>query len=379
MKQQESAPFIVDIVGSFLRPARIKEARKERAAGLLSASALRDIENEEIIRLVAQQKTAGIKGITDGEFRRAYWHLDFMEGIEGIEGYVPEQGYNQTFKGAALPAYDVRIVGPLWFPADHPFIADFTFLKDAVGSEGEFIAKATIPSPSMVIRQELLAKLGSSRIDQIYPNREVFYDDLVQTYQDAIQAFYAAGCRYIQFDDTNWAFLIDAEKRKSLVEKGMNPDEIAQLCTDIINRVLVAKPADMVITTHICRGNHASAWIFSGGYEPIAEQLFATNYDGYFMEYDSDRSGGFEPLAKWRPGSGKVVLGLVTSKFPELEDKDAIKAKIAEAAAYVPLASLCLSPQCGFSSTETGNKLGEEDQWKKMALIREIAEEVWAV
>ncbi|WP_437919656.1 5-methyltetrahydropteroyltriglutamate--homocysteine S-methyltransferase [Sphingobacterium sp. LRF_L2] len=377
MKQQEAAPFTVDIVGSFLRPDSIKEARKKLAAGEIKPDDLRKIEDEEIIKLVAQQKAVGIKGVTDGEFRRAYWHLDFMEELNGIEGYKPEQGYNQTFKGAPLPAYDVRIVGKLSFPADHSFIKDFKFLKDTVETEEGFIAKATIPSPSMVIRQEILAKIGSSLIDEIYPEREKFYQDLVLTYQGAIQAFYEAGCRYLQFDDTNWAFLIDAEKRKSLVEKGMNPDDIAQLCTDIINQVLTAKPADMVITTHICRGNHASAWIFSGGYEPIAEQLFATNYDGYFMEYDTDRSGGFEPLAKWRPESGKVVLGLITSKFPELEDKEVIKAKIAEATQYIPLSSLCLSPQCGFSSTETGNKLSEEDQWKKMQLISAIAEEVW--
>lgn len=377
MNEQSKAPYRADIVGSFLRPTGIKEARKKVENGEISRAELRAIEDQEILDLVAKQKKVGIKGITDGEFRRAYWHLDFMENLNGIEGYVPEMGYNQTFKGASLPAYDVRIVSALSFPTNHPFIEDFKFLKDAVGTEDGVEAKATIPSPSMVIRQEVLAKLGLSKIDEIYPNREDFYADLVSTYQDAVKAFYEAGCRYLQFDDTNWAFLIDAQKRESLVEKGMNPDDVAQLCTDIINKVLEAKPSDMKITTHICRGNHASAWIFSGGYEPVADYLFATNYDGYFMEYDSDRSGGFEPLAKWKPGSGKVVLGLVTSKFPELESATVLKSKIAEATQYIPLESLCLSPQCGFSSTETGNKLTEEDQWKKMDLVIGVASDVW--
>ncbi|MCD5002626.1 5-methyltetrahydropteroyltriglutamate--homocysteine S-methyltransferase [Enterococcus saccharolyticus] len=370
-------PFTVDHVGSFLRPTSIKEARQKVQAGTLSKAELRDIENQEILRLIAAQKEVGIKGITDGEFRRGFWHIDFLENLIGVEGYVPDTGYNQTFKGDAAPAYNIRVIDRISFNPAHPFLEDFVFLKEAVGSEGDAIAKATIPSPTMILRQELLANDGSSKITDIYPNLADFYQDLATTYQDAIAAFYEKGCRYLQFDDTNWAFLADATKRESLLKQGINPDEIATICTDIINQALKNKPADLVITTHICRGNHASSWLFSGGYEPIAKQLFATNYDGFFLEYDSDRAGDFAPLRYWSNLDSKVVLGLVTSKFAELENPEAIKARIQEATQYVPLENLSISPQCGFASTETGNKLTEAEQWAKISLLQDIAQDVW--
>lgn len=370
-------PYTVDHVGSFFRPTRIKQARHDLQQGLITKEALRQIEDEEILKLVEEQKQVGILGITDGEFRRGWWHIDFLENLLGIEGYVPEAGYNQNFKGAAVPSYNIRVVDKIAFNPNHPFLADFTFLKEAVGNDGVHQAKATIPSPTMVLRQEVLANDGSSKLAEIYPNIEDFYADLAKTYGDAIQAFYDLGCRYLQFDDTNWAFLADASKRESLVEKGINPEKVAQICTNIINQALANKPADMVVTTHICRGNHASSWIFSGGYEVIAKELFATNYDGFFLEYDSDRAGDFKPLRYWHSPKSKVVLGLVTSKFPELEDKELIKERIKEATEYVPLENLAISPQCGFASTEEGNKLTPEQQWAKMRLLQEIAKEVW--
>lgn len=374
---KQTIPFTVDHVGSFLRPQAIHEARQQVKAGTLSKEALREIEDAAILELVAQQKAAGIKGITDGEFRRGFWHIDFLENLNGVTGYVPETGYNQTFKGKAAPSYNIRVTGPISFNQAHPFLADFVFLKNAVETDGEHLAKATIPSPTMILRQELLANDGSGKIHEIYPDLKDFYTDLATTYQAAIQAFYALGCRYLQFDDTNWAFLADANKRTELTEKGINPNEIAEICRDIINQALANKPADLTITTHICRGNHASSWLFSGGYEPIAEALFATNYDGFFLEYDSDRSGDFSPLRHWHNPDSKVVLGLVTSKFPELEDRKAIEARIKEATEFVPLENLSISPQCGFASTEEGNHLTNKEQWAKIQLLQEIAKDIW--
>lgn len=373
----ETKPFRVDHVGSFLRPQRLKDAREAFANGTIDKEALRAVEDEEIVSLVAKQKKVGLKGITDGEFRRGFWHIDFLEQLTGVEGYVPEQGYNQIFHGKAAPSYNIRLVGKLAFPADHSFLWDFDFLKEAVGQDAEAVAKATIPSPTMILRQEILANDGSSKLAEIYPNIADFYHDLGQTYHDAVQAYYAHGCRYLQFDDTNWAFLADASKRESLKEKGIDPDEIAQVCTQIINAALADKPADLTITTHICRGNHASSWLFSGGYEPIAKELFATNYDGFFLEYDSERAGDFAPLRYWQNPQSRVVLGLITSKFPELEDRNAVEARIQEATEYVPLENLCISPQCGFASTEEGNKLTEEQQWAKITLLQEIAHDTW--
>ncbi|MEO1772159.1 5-methyltetrahydropteroyltriglutamate--homocysteine S-methyltransferase [Candidatus Enterococcus ferrettii] len=373
----QKIPFTVDHVGSFLRPESIKEARQEVAAGTLSQAELRKLEDQEIAKLVKEQKAVGIRGITDGEFRRGFWHIDFLENLNGVEGYVPEQGYNQQFHGKAAPSYNIRVTEKISFNPEHPFLADFIFLKDLVETEVGYYAKATIPSPTMILRQELLANDGSSQITKIYPDLQDFYRDLSKTYQEAIQAFYQAGCRYLQFDDTNWAFLADTDKRSELTEKGINPKEIAQICTTIINDALKNKPEDLIITTHICRGNHASSWLFSGGYEPIAKELFSTNYDGFFLEYDSDRAGDFAPLRYWTNPNSKVVLGLVTSKFPELEDPNLLVQRIKEATDYVPLENLAISPQCGFASTQEGNRLTSKEQWAKIQLLQEVAKKVW--
>lgn len=370
-------PFTVDHVGSFLRPERIKTARKDYFNGEITKKRLRAIEDDEIEKLVEKEKSVGLRGITDGEFRRSFWHLDFLEHLNGVEGYVPEGGYNQQFHGKAAPSYNIRVVGRISFNENHPLLEDFVFLKNKVGNDGSTVAKASVPSPNMILRQELLANDGTSKIHEIYPEITDFYHDLAQTYKDVIRAYYDKGCRYLQFDDTNWAFLADANKRKSLQEQGIDPTNVAQICTEIINKALEDKPADLVLTTHICRGNHASSWLFSGGYEPIAKELFATNYDGFFLEYDSDRAGDFAPLRYWNNKGSKVVLGLVTSKFPELESKEEVKKRIKEATEYIPLENLSISPQCGFASTEEGNRLTEIEQWEKINLLQEIAADVW--
>ncbi len=375
---KQQAPYRVDHVGSFLRSERLKEAKLAEKNGQISLEKRKEIESEEIEALVAQQVKAGLKGITDGEFRRGFWHLDFLEGLDGVEGYTPEQ-YNQVFHGKPAPAYNIRLVDRVSFSETHPFIEDFRQLKKVVDQYEGVEAKATIPSPTMLLRQELLANDGTSHLSEIYPDLNEFYQDLATAYQEAIQAFYAAGCRYLQFDDTNWAFLADATKRAEITQKGIDPEYIAAICTKIINASLANKPVDMVITTHICRGNHASSWLFSGGYEPIAKELFATDYDGFFLEYDSDRAGDFTPLRYWKEAGKKsqVVLGLVTSKTPELEDPEQIKARVLEAQAYIPLEYLSISPQCGFASTEEGNHLTFAEQWDKINHLQTIAQNIW--
>ncbi|MBM6762343.1 5-methyltetrahydropteroyltriglutamate--homocysteine S-methyltransferase [Ligilactobacillus agilis] len=362
-----------DIVGSFLRPAELKQARAEFKEGKLSKNDLRALEDKLITDLVAKQKEVGLQAVTDGEFRRGFWHLDFLENLNGVEGYHP-QAYNQQFHGTNAPAYNVRVVDKLSFNFDHPFLKDFSFLKGVAGPE--VLAKATIPAPTMLYRQEVLANDGTSKLSEVYPDLNDFYHDLAKTYSDAIQAFYALGCRYLQFDDTNWAFLVDEHKRADLKAKGIDPVEATKISRQIINAALANKPSDLTVTTHICRGNHASSWLFSGGYDQIAPDLFATDYDGYFLEFDDERAGGFAPL-KYVSAGKRVVLGLVTSKRPQLEAPAELKARIKEASQYVDLADLALSTQCGFASTETGNKLTEADQWAKLKLVVSTAKEVW--
>ncbi|OQR08875.1 5-methyltetrahydropteroyltriglutamate--homocysteine S-methyltransferase [Ligilactobacillus salivarius] len=364
-----------DIVGSFLRPEELKKARKDFSERKISQNELKEIEDRLIDELVGKEKEVGLKAVTDGEFSRGWWHIDFLENLDGVEGYVPQTGYNQQFKGTDAPAYNIRVVGKVKFNPDHPFLKNFSYLKE-VADKRNLIAKATIPSPTMLYRQEILANDGSSKLKEIYPNVEEFYADLSQTYADAIKAFYDLGCRYLQFDDTNWAFLVDKNKREVLLEKGIDPKETTKISKEIINNALANKPDDLIITTHVCRGNHASSWLFSGGYDAVAEDLFATDYDGYFLEFDDARSGSFEPL-RFVPAGKRVVLGLVTSKKPELEDKDELKQKIQEATKYVDLDDLALSTQCGFASTEEGNKLTEKDQENKLKLVIETAKEVW--
>lgn len=365
------APFRADHVGSLLRPEVLKKAREDYEAGNITAEKLREIENQEIKRIVEKQIEVGMKSITDGEFRRSWWHLDFMWGLDGVEKAIMEKGL--AFKGIETRAETARLTGKIGF-SSHPFLADYKFLKSIV-PEG-YIARQTIPSAVQFIH-EITKPYNIENTKKYYPNRQDLYDDVVETYKKVFKAFYDLGCRNIQIDEVVWATLSDKEYRENAKKNNIDLDALTKEYVEVNNRILNDLPEDLVVTTHVCRGNYRSRWSFSGGYDPVAEELFGKeNVDAYFLEFDSDRAGGFEPL-QHVSGDKKVVLGLVTSKTGELENEDEIIERIHEAAKYVPLERLCLSPQCGFSSTEEGNELTEEKQWNKLAFISRIAEKVW--
>jgi 5-methyltetrahydropteroyltriglutamate--homocysteine methyltransferase len=360
-------PFRADHVGSFLRPAALKEARAKREKGAISQAELKAVEDREIEKIVAKQEEIGLKLATDGEFRRSWWHFDFLGMLDGVELYEADQGIQ--FQGVQTKAQSLRIVGKLGF-SDHPMLEHFKFLK----SHTRLTPKMTIPAPPVLHFR--LAKDGISK--KVYPDLDGFFHDLGETYKKAVKAFYDAGCRYLQFDDTVWAYLCSQEELRKARERMANVDELQPIYARMINTALEARPADMTITTHVCRGNFRSTWIAEGGYEPVAEMLLGNvNYDGYFLEYDTERAGGFEPLRFLPKGKKIVVLGLVTSKSGTLEKRDDIKRRIEEAAKFASLEQFCLSPQCGFASTEEGNILAEDEQWAKLAMIAEIAEQVW--
>lgn len=363
--ERKQPPFRADHVGSLLRPERIKTARAKRANGELTAEQLRDIENEEITRIVKRQKEVGLRAVTDGEFRRAWWHFDFLEGLDGVQEYVADQGIQ--FQQTQTKSRAIKVVDKLDF-TDHPMLADYKFLHSIADGH---VAKMTIPSPSMLhFRGTIEAGIYGEPLE--------FFADLAQAYKKAIQAFYDAGCRYLQLDDTSWAYFCSEEQREAVRARGWNPDELMGFYQRTINEAVSDRPRDLQITMHICRGNFRSTWISSGGYEPVAQMLFqGLNIDGFFLEYDSDRAGGFEPLRFVERSDLQIVLGLITSKFGELEDAETVKARIEEASRYVSLSQLCLSPQCGFASTEEGNLLTEEQQWAKLRHVVEIAEDVW--
>ncbi|MGN8048211.1 5-methyltetrahydropteroyltriglutamate--homocysteine S-methyltransferase [Curtobacterium sp. 22159] len=365
-------PFRADVVGSFLRPDTVKAARAAAAAGDLDAAALRAVEDDAIRGLVDAQRDAGLRLATDGEARRAWWHLDFWGGLDGVE--VVELDHGIAFQGVTTTPKGMRVTGPVSFPSDHPFVRDAAFVVDEATQRG-LTAKFTIPSPTVF---DFRLDADQIRTDH-YADRAAITDDLVQAYRDAIAALYAAGVRYLQLDDTAWAYACSDVEMAKARDRGIDTDGIAERFASVIRRVLEGRPEDLVVTTHVCRGNFRSTWIASGGYEPVAEQLLAhTGYDGFFLEYDSDRAGGFEPLRFLPEGDQVVVLGLVTSKTGELEDPAVIEQRIRDAAAYVPLAQLALSPQCGFASTEEGNVLTEDEQWAKVRSVVEIAGRVWS-
>ena len=365
------APFRYDIVGSFLRKPEIKQAREQYAQGKISADTLKKTEDECIRTLVNEEKEAGLKAVTDGEYRRAFWHLDFLWDLAGVDK-IEVENFSIAFKGSQPKSQTLKIVDKIDFPQDHPFIDHFRFLKEAAG---DVIAKQCIPSPSMLhliccVREENYEPI------EMYEDEDALLADIASAYQKAIRAFYNAGCRYLQLDDTSWGEFCSEEKRSGYAARGIDLDELAAKYVRMINKALEAKPDDMVITMHICRGNFRSTWFTSGGYEPVAETLFGgCRVDGFFLEYDSERAGSFAPLRFIK--DQKVALGLVTSKSAQLEDKDDVIARIHEAEKYVPLDQLSLSPQCGFASTEEGNILTENEQWAKIALVKEIAEKVW--
>jgi len=360
------APFRADHVGSILRPNSLKAARALRQQRAWSAEHLRNVEDQAIIDVIAKQESLGLRSITDGEFRREFWHFDFLSGLDGVELYQSASGIR--FKGADTKPTSVRVSGKIGFTG-HQMIEHFQFLKEHVHQA----PKMTIPSPGVLHFRGGRASIPES----IYPEIEMFYHDLGNAYNKAVHAFADAGCRYLQLDDTPFTYFCDAEQRRMLINRGDDPDQLPQAYAQMMNAAVAGGPADMLITMHLCRGNFKSLWIGEGGYEPVAELLFnGVNVHGYFLEYDTERAGGFEPL-RFVPKGKTIVLGLVTSKSGVLETKDALKRRIDEAAKFVPLDQLCLSPQCGFASTEEGNILTEDEQWAKLALVVETAWEVW--
>ena len=368
----QKAPFRLDHVGSFLRPERLKEARAKFNDGEITAEELERVENEEIIALIEKEKELGLKSVTDGEFRRAFWHLDFLENLDGVE-LVEVDHFSVQFKDKDVKPKTLRIVGKVDFSENHPFVKHFKFLKEHAGDTP---VKLTIPSPSMLHLITQVREKNYVPIERYKDNEALFFDDVVEAYRKALQCFYDLGCRNIQLDDTSWGEFCALDKREAYEARGFDLEKIARYYVDVLNRVIEWKPEDLVVNMHICRGNFRSTWFSSGGYEPVAKTLFGhCRVDGFFLEYDSDRAGDFTPLRYIK--DQKVVLGLITSKSGDLEDKDEVIARIKEASQYVPLEQLCLSPQCGFSSTEEGNILTIEAQWDKLKLIDEIVREVW--
>jgi methionine synthase II (cobalamin-independent) len=367
MTSRNRPPFRADHVGSLLRPLPLKQARAKRERGEMSAEVLRDIEDLEIAVVIKKQEDIGLKAVTDGEFRRAFWNYDFLGALDGVEAYLGERKIK--FQGPNPKPMMLRVTGKLGTFSGHPMLGHFKFVK----AHTRVTPKMTIPSPSSLhFRYGRDAILGST-----YPDMEDFYSDLGRTYAKAVRAFADAGCRYLQLDEVNLAYLCDPKLRAQVSERGEDPAQLPAVYARLINAAISDIPADMTIAMHLCRGNFQSTFVASGGYEPVAEILFnAINVHGYFMEYDSDRAGGFEPL-RFMPKGKTVVLGLVTSKSGRLESKDEIKCRIDQAAKFVSLEQLCLSPQCGFASTEEGNILAEDEQWAKLRSIVEIAEEVW--
>ena len=368
----QKAPFRLDHVGSFLRPERLKEARAKFNAGEITAEELERVENEEIITLIEKEKELGLKSVTDGEFRRAFWHLDFLENLDGVE-LVEADHFSVQFKDKDVKPKTLRIVGKVDFSENHPFVKHFKFLKQHAGDTP---VKLTIPSPSMLHLITQVREKNYVPIERYKDNEALFYDDVVAAYRKALKCFYDLGCRNIQLDDTSWGEFCALDKREAYEARGFDLEQIARDYVDVLNRVIEWKPEDLVVNMHICRGNFRSTWFSSGGYEPVAKTLFGhCRVDGFFLEYDSDRAGDFTPLRYIK--NQKVVLGLITSKSGDLEDKGEVITRIKEASQYVPLEQLCLSPQCGFSSTEEGNILTIEAQWDKLKLIDEIVHEVW--
>lgn len=366
------APNRYDVVGSFLRPERLKKARAQHAAGVIDDAALTAIEDECITELIEKEKAAELRFITDGEFRRRYWHLDFMWGFGGIEHVELDRGYQfvgeETTKGSAI--LTGRITGN-----DHPFIEHFKFVQQF--EDENHTAKQTVPAPAQLLLELYRNEAAVERVRAIYPDEDELFADIAAAYRTFIEEIYEAGCRNLQFDDCTWGILVDDRYWKDRRGDDFSETTEAEKYLRLNNLVLESKPEGMVINTHVCRGNYHSTYASSGPYDIIAPFLFSREHtDAFYLEFDDERSGSFEPL-KYVPEGKKVVLGLITTKRPELEDRDAVIARIHEAAQIVPLENLCLSPQCGFASCEIGNKLTEDEQWAKVALVKSIAEEVW--
>ena len=367
MSPRTTPPFRADHVGSLLRTAPLKDARVKHERGEITDAQLKEIEDREIAGIIKKQEEIGLKSVTDGEFRRAFWNYDFLGELDGAEAYLGERKIK--FEGVNPRPMMMRVVGKLGTFGGHPMLEHFKFLKEHTRAT----PKMTIPSPS-----SMHFRYGRDAVpESIYPDMSDFYRDLGTTYRKAVRAFADAGCRYLQLDEVNFTYLCDPKLREQVASRGDDPDKLPMIYADMVNAAISDIPPDMAITMHLCRGNFQSTFVASGGYEPVAEILFnKIDVHGYFMEYDSERAGGFEPL-RFVPKGKTVVLGLVTSKSGKLESKDELKRRIDEAAKFIPLDQLCLSPQCGFASTEEGNILAEDEQWAKLRMIVEVAEEVW--
>jgi 5-methyltetrahydropteroyltriglutamate--homocysteine methyltransferase len=370
MSQRSTPPFRADHVGSLLRTSALREAREKRARGEIAPEAFAAIEDREVEGVIKKQQAVGLKSITDGEYRRMSWNIDFLERLDNVESYAGERKIKFQTSGPQPRPILLRVIGKLGGYKPHPMIEHFKFLQ----AHAAATPKVTIPSPS-----SLHFRYGRDAVPEtLYPAMADFYRDLGESYRKVVRAFADAGARYLQFDEVNLAYLCDPSLRKVISDRGENPGALPAAYAGMINAAIADIPAGMTITMHLCRGNFRSNFVASGGYEPVAELLFNTiNVHGYFMEYDTARAGGFEPL-RFVPKGKTVVLGLVTTKSGALENKDDIKRRIEQATKFIDLDRLCLSPQCGFASSEEGNVLAEDEQWAKLRMIVEIADEVWS-
>jgi len=367
-------PFRAEHVGSLLRPAALQKARAQHEEGTLAAAELARIEDEAILRLVGRQEAIGLRCATDGELRRATWAYDFLSGFGGIKPVpraVPPAAQGKVLAQSTRGMNLLTVVDRLRF-AGNDLIEHFRFLKAAT----RVTAKMTIPSPTMLVTA---SRDWRDTVDQhVYPTLDALFEDLGLVYRQAIRAFYDAGCRYLQLDDVNFAYLCDADMRTKMTARGDDPNAILRSWIKVLNMAIGERPADLTVTTHICRGNFRSAWFAQGGYEAVAEPLFnELDYDGYFLEYDTERAGGFEPLRFVPKGRKRIVLGLLTTKTGALESRDLLRKRVEAASKFVPIEQLCLSPQCGFASTSEGNELAEEAQWAKLGLVVELARSIW--
>jgi methionine synthase II (cobalamin-independent) len=359
-------PFRADQVGSLLRPAALKEARARVERGETSAEALRELEDRLIRDVVAKQEALGLRSVTDGEFRRGWWNHDFLGRIDGVEIELDRQSYK--FAGTDDPRFTAKVRRKLR-RARPMMVEHFRFLHSVAKQTPKF----TMPSPSILYHRGGRAAISA----EAYPDLDALWRDVGAVYREEIRDLAAAGCTYLQIDDTSFSFLCDPKFRESCRARGDDPDALPRMYVDAVNAAIAERPPGMTVAMHTCRGNWKSTWLAAGSYDPVAETVFTrANVDAFFLEYDSDRAGGFEPL-RFIPAGKRVVLGLVSTKTPVLESKDALKRRIDAAAEHVPLENLCLSPQCGFASSHHGNNLGEDEQWRKLARVVEVAREVW--
>ncbi|MFP1879030.1 5-methyltetrahydropteroyltriglutamate--homocysteine methyltransferase [Lonsdalea quercina] len=386
--QTQRPPFRADVVGSYLRPQYLHDARAKFSQGNLSADELRAVEDKAITELVDKQKAAGLQVITDGEFRRSWWHLDFMWGLNGVEKTIIAKGY--AFADKETRPETARLSGKI-SGENHPFIEHFKFLLQF--AEPGITPRLTVPSAAQFLA-ELQRPDNKAKTLEFYPTEDALVQDIAKAYRTFIKELYAAGCRNLQLDDCTWGMLVDPKfaggggadtPNSTSCGCGHHPEPVegskvhtlAELYLKVNNASVEGAPEDLVLTTHVCRGNYASSWAASGGYQPVASVLFAReNVSAYYLEFDTERAGDFSPLAQVS-GDKQVILGLISSKFGELEDKQAVIDRIKEATQFIPLERLCLSTQCGFASTEEGNEITETQQWAKIALVKEIADAVW--